>query len=90
VAPPVITAVFPFSLVISCNLRVLAVPRVWCGVVAFETAELGRPKRGAQCAGAHIGGAGTIRSGRPAMAASGVDVRLAVFERRCSRCRIAP
>jgi hypothetical protein len=62
VAPPVITAVFPFSLVMSCILR-FAASGLGLSRRTPENLNMGSLKLGGECEIAHIGGAKTIQSG---------------------------
>ena len=58
VAPPVITAVFPFSL--SHDL-LLSGFRLWLFGDVPESLDMGPPESGVECGSAHIGGAKSIR-----------------------------
>src|ERR1700733_12731108 len=65
VAPPVITAVFPLSLSMSCILG-FTVSGLWLNGEVSESLDMGSPKAGDQCGFAHIGGAKTIQYSRMA------------------------
>ena len=59
-APPVMTAVFPFNLVISCS-PCFAVSGLWLYGEVPQSLNMGSPEAGGEGGIAHIGGAKTIQ-----------------------------